>query len=242
MDNPQLIITPKCRISELRSKISEKLLQNSRIIEEMNFSAVSVDDLRALFFLYSEYFFNNWFSQYKNMYWHPRHSFSENMTSAAGKCIRTAGRIRYHYEIRISSNIIFNYGNCEDGVGSGGLIASNRLEALQLVYEHELIHLAEFLYFGDSNCKTDRFKTMANNIFGHKSSYHDLPTNKDIAESEYEIKVGSNVNFEFNGEDFRGQVIRINRRATVLVKNSESESDNSYSKYYIPIDHLRKLE
>jgi hypothetical protein len=94
------------------------------------------------------------------------------------------------------------------------------LEAFQLVFEHELCHVIEFVFFNTSNCSKKRFKVLSNNIFGHTESYHKLPTNRQIAQQKYGFKIGDKVTFIFKGKTIQGIIFNINKRATVMVEDS----------------------
>ena len=54
---------------------------------------------------------------------------------------------------------------------SGGLVCRDRLEALQRIFEHELLHLAEFLGWGRSNCRAENFHALSRRIFAHEGAY-----------------------------------------------------------------------
>ena len=112
-----------------------------------------------------------------------------------------------------------------------------------LVFEHELCHVLEFLLFNKSSCKGKRFKTMANNAFGHTDSYHRLSTNRQIAAREFGFKMGDTVTFEFKERRLTGFLNNINKRATVLVPDKKGSLIDRkgirYSKYYVPLAKLQ---
>lgn len=56
-------------------------------------------------------------------------------------------------QVKISIDMIFAYGKLEKANQVGGLTTQNSLEALQLVLEHELTHVIEFIHFQNSSCK-----------------------------------------------------------------------------------------
>ena len=61
----------------------------------------------------------------------------------------------------------------------GGLECRDRLEALQRIFEHELLHLAEFLAWGRSSCRADNFHRLSRRIFAHEGAFHDLITPRE---------------------------------------------------------------
>ena len=125
----------------------------------------------------------------------------------------------------------------------GGLVCRDRLEALQRIFEHELLHLAEFLARGRSNCRGDNFQSLSRRIFAHEAAYHDLITPREHARSAFDIHVGDRVTFELDGKHHTGRVNRITRRATVLVEDSRGVlygDGKRYLTFYVPLPHLQK--
>jgi hypothetical protein len=115
------------------------------------------------------------------------------------------------------------------------------LEALQRIFEHEIVHLAEQLCWGTSNCSAARFQDIAARFFLHRSHTHALITHKERA-AQSGIGIGSLVVFRFEGRDLTGKVNRITKRATVLVPDpaGKAYSDGSrYNTYYVPLAALR---
>ncbi|UWG96516.1 hypothetical protein LPY66_16720 [Dehalobacter sp. DCM] len=149
-------------------------------------------------------------------------------------------------EIRISVNLLFNYGMLEGNKMVGGILTSNNLEALQLIFEHELCHVIEFIHYHKSNCTQERFKSLARNIFGHIESTHKLPTSNQIATQKLGLNIGDNVSFNFEGKRLTGILYRINKRATVMVKDKNGyltdKNGNRYVKYYVPLPLLNGLK
>ena len=126
----------------------------------------------------------------------------------------------------------------------GGLECRDRLEALQRIFEHELLHLAEFLGWGRSNCRAGNFHALSRRIFAHEGVFHDLVTPREEAGVAYGIVAGDLVSFEHEGMRHVGRVNRITRRATVLVEDPGGRpySDGKhYLTFYVPLPMLRKL-
>ncbi len=225
-------------IAGKRALVAAELLTQSKTMKKSDFESISVNDLRCLFYMYDRHFLNSWF---ENNHYHgmPKHKLSRRMTRAAGTCSRRFAKVRYHYEITISVDFLFNHGRLGDSASANGIVTHSSLEALQAVYEHELCHLLEFLYFGDSECKKARFKALANQIFGHTSSYHDLPTYSKIAHMEKGILIGDQVRFDYEGRILQGRVNRITKRATV--ETVDLEDNRHRHLYYVPIGKLIKV-
>jgi hypothetical protein len=105
-----------------------------------------------------------------------------------------------------------------------------------------MIHLVEMLVWDESCCAADRFQSIAARLFGHTEHKHDLITQQERAAQKFNIRVGSRVAFQFEGQPLVGTVNRITRRATVLVAdpNGQRYDDGTrYRKYYVPLSHLR---
>src|SRR6266567_7942040 len=71
-----------------------------------------------------------------------------------------------------------------------------RMEALQRIFEHEIVHLIEQLCWENSDCAARRFRDIAERLFLHRAHTHDLITRRERA-AESGIHVGSRVTFSF---------------------------------------------
>ena len=121
-----------------------------------------------------------------------------------------------------------------------GLDCENRLEALQRIFEHEVVHLAEQLCWENSDCAATRFQDIAKRFFLHRAHTHNLVTRRERAALSG-IGLGSRVAFLFEGRRLTGRVNRITKRATVLVEDTEGQKYSDglrYKTYYVPIVHL----
>jgi hypothetical protein len=237
-------------------RIHDAVLQRSRHIREANFQALGTDDLRLLFELYDAEFFEGLLNELiRKEAADLRFVVSTRMTSAGGKTTRRlirrrelsgAGeRIVVDYEIAIATTLLFNsFREGSRTVTIGGLECSDRLEALQRIFEHELLHLAEYLAWGTSSCAQGLFHRLSRAIFGHEGVTHDLVTPKEIAALTHGIKVGDMVTFSHQGENHMGRVNRITKRATILVESATGAlfSDGGrYETFYVPVAMLRKV-
>lgn len=234
-------------ICSKREEIFRLLIKNSSNIDNGTIKVMSSEDLMLIFRLYDRIFFGNWFmDMFKGKI---KFSLSRRMTRSAGitLCPKNIDKIKPEelvIEIRIGVDFFFHYGMIEDGKAVCGIKTGNSLEALLLVLEHELCHVIEFILFKRSNCSGQRFKTIANNLFGHTESYHRLPTHKQIAYRNMGIKVGDTVSFAFEGRKLSGIIYNINKRATVMVRDKNGtlvdNQGNRYSKYYVPLKCLEQ--
>ncbi|HWQ31026.1 MAG TPA: hypothetical protein VN549_08550 [Negativicutes bacterium] len=225
-----------------REEISGLLLQKSCNIKGRSIKVLEGTDLELLFRLYDEIFLENWFrNNYKGKL---EFGVSSRMTKSAGltRCPKNIKGIKPEdviIEIKIGIDFFLSYGMVDGSGAVGGIETRDSLEALQLVFEHELCHALEFINFGKSSCKGKRFKILANSLFGHTESCHKLPTHRQIAGSTLGIRIGDTVAFTFEGKKLKGILYRINKRATVMVPDRSGmmmDSQNKrYTKYYVPL-------
>ena len=232
--------------------ICEAVLRGSPHIRQPNFEKIDTDDLDRLFRLYDESFFGGWLSETVRARTPLPLAFrlSGRMTRAGGKTTKHEqrhpdGRVRSSLEIAIASRMLFRtFGDVQRPVVVCGLTCEDRLQALQRIMEHEIIHLAELLAWDRSSCSGARFKALAKNIFGHSGTTHALVTAREHAAAKHRIRVGSMAKFQFEGRWRVGRVNRIHRRATVLVEDDEGQrySDGGrYTKFYVPLEALESL-
>ena len=147
-------------IAARTSDIHQSILRESRAISEPNFQCVGVDDLALMFRRYDQQFFDNWLSNAIASTAGARLSFrlSSTMTRAGGKTIRKRvglrnGTLASYFEIAIATRMLFmNFRDIRRPVTVCGLVCANRLDALQRIMEHEILHLAELLCWGKSSC------------------------------------------------------------------------------------------
>ncbi|MHA2500477.1 MAG: SprT-like family protein [Candidatus Hodarchaeales archaeon] len=234
-------------------RIYETVLRDSENIKQGNFAKLGVGDLEILFDLYDSIFFSGLLRKQlreKNG-GTLRFRLSKRMTRAGGKttCIQKKlqkgdGPKETTYEIAISMPLLFQtFEEVRRTISINGLVCRDRLEALQRIFEHELIHIAEMLAWGKSSCSRSNFQLLAQQIFGHKDIAHQLVTQHERALVNFNIKVGDTVAFEYNGKRLTGFVNRITKRATILVENKKGDryaNGKRYSKYYVPLSGLEK--
>jgi hypothetical protein len=243
------IVNTSNEIINKRSRISASLMECSKNIKSGTIKKIETEDLEILFSLYDEVFFNY---SFKNKFrGEMKFSLSSRLTRSAGKtiCPRNIANMKSEdvtIEIKIATDFLFHFSAIKDSTNVCGIPVYNSLEALQLVFEHELCHVIEFINFNESSCSKQRFKIIANNIFGHTKSYHELPTYRQIASERFGVKVGDEVSFLFEGKKLTGTLYNINKRATVMVKDKNGKYADrlgrKYSKYYVPVHLLRANE
>ena len=236
------------------AEIARVATTTSHLVRSANFTVISAGDLSRMFDGYDRAFFDGFLRAAVAERAGGRLAFrlAPRMTRAGGKTFRTRRRVgrgpqaahETSYEIAISTRLLFlSFDDATRPVTVCGLPCTDRLCALQRIMEHEMLHLMEMLVWGASSCAAGRFKSMARNIFGHGASTHDLVTPAERAVTKFDVRVGDEVAFEFEGRPLRGTVNRVNRRATVLVESPRGvryTNGKRYEKFYIPLGMLRK--
>lgn len=228
--------------------IGQQVLSKSRAMKSPNFAVTNAQDLQFMAENYDEHFFGGHCLSVAR-HFGMQFRWSKRMTSAGGKTVRTThtdrrtGIQRTQYEIVLSTPLLFQtFGDLQRPIRVTGVLCTNRLQAMQRILEHEMIHLVEMLVWNESCCAADRFQSIAARLFGHTEHKHDLITQQERAAQKFNIRVGSRVVFQFEGQHLVGTVNRITRRATVLVAdpNGQRYDDGArYRKYYVPLSHLR---
>jgi len=228
-----------------RNDIRSKFIVKSENVNTGNIKCMSNQDMKILFDLYDEEFFRDYFRE--NFKESITFSLSNRMTSAAGKTIysrkiKLLQEAEKTYEIRIGIKFFFQYDKVERDKIVSGINTKDSLEAFQIVFEHELCHLMEFHLYSESSCKKRRFKTMVNNIFGHTEVHHQLPSQQEIISVDYGFKIGQKVCFVNENKKYSGFIYKINKRATVMVKDKKGTykdgQGTTYSKWYVGFGQL----
>ena len=157
-------------------RIYESMLSQSPQIRSGNFTLIGIDDLQRLFGWYDSAFFRGRLGEMLHEDGaHPMlFSLSRRMVRSAGQTVRKSNAwrggkdlvMKFDYEITVSTTLLYNtFRDVERKVTVGGLVCGDRLEALQRIFEHELLHLAEFLGWGRSNCRADNFNALSQTHF-----------------------------------------------------------------------------
>ena len=203
--------------------IQRDLLKDSAHLRGTDFNAIHPNDLELLFRLYDRTFFDGYCTRALDS--RPlTFRLSPRMTRAGGKTARFVNRHgQLSYEISIAISMLFDGFTERDRlVTVCGVECPHRLEALQRIFEHEIVHLVELLCWGQSDCKGERFQDIAHRFFRHRAHTHNLVTRHERA-LDSGIRIGSRVNFAFEGRPLAGRVNRITKRATVLVEDPEGD-------------------
>ncbi|GIW99769.1 MAG: hypothetical protein KatS3mg111_3102 [Pirellulaceae bacterium] len=228
--------------------IGQRVIAASPAMDGANFTRTVARDLTYMAELYDDQFLDGHLLALAR-HFGMRFRWSKRMTSNGGKTVRTMGRDPHtrrpfvRYEIVLSATLLFQtFADLRRPVRVSGVLCCNRLQAMQRILEHELVHLAEMLVWGDSCCAAARFHSIAGRLFGHTEHKHELITQLERAQQKFNVTVGSHVEFSMAGKRLAGTVNRITRRATVLVPDPQGQlydDGRRYTKYYVPLSHLR---
>jgi hypothetical protein len=222
--------------------IGGEVLTRSKYLSTENFKAIHPADLELLFHEYDKRFFDGLCRKSLNerdlMF-----RLSPRLTRAGGKTTRfRSASGKTSYEIAIAVSMLFDgFRDGDRSVTACGSACETRLEALQRIFEHELVHLIEHLCWEDSDCSGTRFQDIAARTFSHRAHTHSLITWSERAAS-VGIRAGAHVTFAFEGQRLSGRVNRVTKRATVLVLDPEGQpfSDGCrYRTYYVPLSQLQ---
>jgi hypothetical protein len=232
--------------------IYEASVAGSRHLGSGDFRRIAPEDLSRLFGLYDASFFGG---HLKRALEGPGGGrlflrLSQRMTRAGGRT--TVYRRHGHdgeereFEIAVSTTLLFQtFHDVHRTVTVVGLECNDRLDALLRIFEHELIHLCEFLAWGASSCERPRFHDLAGRLFGHRGFTHELVTARERALARHGVRLGDRVAFGWEGRRLVGFVNRITKRATVLVESADGaryDDGRRYRKYYVPLDDLETLD
>ena len=140
------------------------MLRNSARMTGGNFSNISAEDLGMLFHAIDEHFFAGKVGAVceKSAARPLTFRLSTRMTNSGGMttCARHHGTSQQkpEYEIAIATTPLFETFKHEAVSHVGGLRCYDRLESLQRIMEHEMIHLIELLLWDNSSCSAQPFK------------------------------------------------------------------------------------
>lgn len=234
-------------ISAGTAQIHAAVLSKSKYIDGPNFTRIHSTDLELLFAEYDSHFFDGQIKDTLGTI--PLHfRLSKRMTSSGGQTACYADRSgRRWYEIGVATAVLFECFRGEDHrpISASGIICRDRLDALQRVMEHELVHLIKMLLWGKSSCAQSRFSSITLRFFGHTTNMHLLITPREKALVAFGIKPGMTVRFRFEGIERTGIVNRISKRATVLVEDPAGQrysNGKHYVKFYVPVQLLEAVK
>jgi hypothetical protein len=236
--------------TESAKSVYRYMLTNSRFVRTGNFKQICSSDLGLLFQITDEYFFEGEAGRLCEQLADRPLAFrlSTRMTSAGGMTtMQTLNHRRNptpEFEIAIATTPLFTTFSHEPTAVVSGVVCQDRLEALQRIMEHEMVHLIEMMLWRDSNCSANPFKSIVKRFFGHSQSNHQLLTPRDLARKRLGISPGDLVTFTAEGQKLKGHVNRITKRATILVPTPQGtlyDDGRKYQKFYVPLNLLTRV-
>ena len=233
-------------ILQRRGLIANQLQLETTSISEGTIRAFCDADLERLFSLYDRIFFHSFLYTEgpRDIHFH----YNRRLTSSAGLTKAThlshqSNPLAWHYDISLSKPLLQSFQSPASGITVNGIVPATQLEAMQLVLEHELCHVIEFITYGNSNCRRQRFRTIAMQLFGHTDVVHTL---RGIQKPQTTFSAGDTVCFVWKDTSHCGVIARITKRATVMVPDHRGEytdrTGRQYRKYYVPLVNLHKCE
>lgn len=234
-------------INNKRERIKTKLYEQSQNITAIDFTKVADNDLYILYNLYDEFFLDSWFKD--NFKGKIKFKMSKQLSRAAGntKTKKNIGALKpedIEFEIKISVNHLTNFDKIDRSKFVGGIEVKNKLDSLLLVFEHELCHVIEFLFYKKSDCNKQNFRNLIFNLFGQIEATHKLVSVREANYKEYGFLPGDKVIFNNDSSEFNGIITKINKRATVmspsLYGKYVDKTGQHYTKYYVPLSCLVK--
>lgn len=229
--------------------IYDTVLKESPYVDRGDFTQINTSDLPRLFEEYDRRFFDR--QIVATLGDAPlRFRLSTRMTRAGGRTARYTSRNRpgnSRYEISVATTLLYQCFTGDDHrpITVAGITCNDRLEALQRIMEHELIHLVEMLLWTKTSCSAGRFQSIASRFFAHRGSTHELVTPSERALVRFGIRPGVRVRFRHDDVDYIGIVNRVTKRATVLVEDPcgvPFSDGNRYSTFYVPVEMLETVE
>ena len=233
-------------------QVHESVLDQSPYLNDnSNFTKIGTNDLARMFDLYDSLLLNGKIrtaveAQGSKL----EFALSRRLTRSGGQTKRTRPTksqafASARYEIAVSVPVLFaTFSEVDLPIRACGRLCYNRLEALQRIMEHEMLHLAEMLGWDRSNCAARRFKALSLNIFGHTESHHQMITPQERAIVHFGVKPGARVTFDWEGKQMFGVVNSIRRRVTVLVPSATGipySDGKRYEKFYVPVERLKPV-
>lgn len=209
----------KSNINEIRPAIHKYMRQHR--FSSRYFNNFTSDDLYIMYKLYNRYIFKG---QIEASLKNPKDLslvVDNRSTKTAGKYVCTGDK----HEIHIASKVLMKtfVGDRNGKLLINGLFVTDRISALQLILEHELVHM----YISLQSQKTGKkypshgkfFRTLVYDLFGHTDVRHSL-LNGDASNNmtKQDCYIGMTVQFTLKNKKVKGKIIKLNpKRAKVQI-------------------------
>jgi hypothetical protein len=230
-----------------RLAVRDRAREASPRFQTARLEVLGDSDLYLLFSAYDDLFFRNHLSRLLTATRSHLHFEVSTRMSSAGANISQHGSGNTHrvYRVAVSAPVLAaSFRTPGQAFLVNGVQCTDRLEALQLVLEHELVHLYELLTTGRS-AHGPTFRRTAWDLFEHTDFRHALMTPRTHVATALDLRLGDRVSFPFAGRKLVGTLNRVTSRATVLVPDRggvKYTDGQHYRKFYVPVNALTKVE
>lgn len=223
-----------------------KLISDTLVTPENKYADVTLfpNLLDNMYKLYDYYFFSNLISNsLAKVGGSAIFKFTDRMTSTGGSC-GIVGRCTY--EMKISSDRL-NKLTPENisNVHANGITPINKIEALQLIFEHELVHMILQMFSIAKEMHGPFFQKIALNLFGHTDFRHGITDSRlsgsninNIRVTKDQLYVGQTISYKSNtGEIVTGLVVKLNPKKAI-VRSFKGQYKVPYSIILPPEDKI----
>ncbi|MCY2927340.1 MAG: hypothetical protein NT031_18270 [Planctomycetota bacterium] len=196
-NSPETIAAKTAAVREEAIKESERLRQGG-------FAGIRAEDLELVFALYDREFFGGWLAERARIETGQdvRLAVPGRMTRAGGRMMHRwrrgpGGGKKYWYEIVIAGGLLGrSFAVDPRPVKVCGLTCPDAMAALPRLMAHEIVHLAEFLAWGESRCGGRRFKVIASRLANRRRSSTRCPwASRIVSTSRAERSPGGSIAF-----------------------------------------------
>lgn len=217
-------------IEKKRKVVTNLLLEST--FDKKNFTTLSNKQLEDMFKIYDKIFFDG---QLRRKLKSEGSSLEFQVSaskghSVAGSCRMIPSGKVCDFVIKISKHMFLEKFRSEnETLRANGLLCTNRLECLQIVFEHELVHMIMGLWkVQEQAIQLGRkkswygghgfvFKCLVKERFGQTDIRHNLSSG-DISTylSRDETNLGQTVSFEYQGQTIHGTITKKNPRSALV--------------------------
>lgn len=213
----------KEEIDKKRSYI-QKCVIKSGVTSDLKGNEIDLSELKDL---YDKYFFANRIQKLLGKTNSTLNFVFSSYTKTGGSCSKKGSDYIIKIPIVLFQNL-FQKG--EKNLLVNGILCANKLECLQIVFEHELIHLLMFLYYYDNkpsygqptdtfNSHGELFRSMTYMYFCHTDHKHSLFNGEASDKIKKEdIILGLRIKYQSkDGNEYHGNVSKINPKSAKIV-------------------------
>ncbi|MGE0430721.1 MAG: SprT-like family protein [Planctomycetota bacterium] len=236
----------------MRAEARERLIAASSTLDPADFRRLATADVERTVRAIDDLWLGGRIHRTLAAYHIPLHyTLSSRLTRAGGKTTvysKVRGGPIDRMQLALSSHLLFQTfapraAPSGRAVTACGVACADAIDAMILITQHEIVHIAEFLTAGASSCRKPWFQRIAHRLFGHTAHTHALVTSTELAATHLNVRRGDRVTFVADGRTITGVVQRITRRATVLAEDPRGAlhtDGRHYVKYYVPLPLLRR--